>query len=56
VYRELRTLVLDIIDTVGYSDKELLKTAVWRKVVGAWLQQNGHMTLKRAGKVLPVLA
>ena len=56
VYQELQALALDIVNAVNYSDKELLKTAAWRKVVGAWLQQNGHMTLKRAGKVLPVLA
>ena len=56
IYQELQALALDIIDAVSYSNKDLLKTTVGRKVVNIWLQENGHMTLKRAGKVLPVLA
>ena len=52
VYNDLRDLALDIAGGVNYGNKELLHSAAWRKAVQVWLQENGHITLKRIGKVL----
>jgi len=54
VYQEIKELALDIIDNVEYSDKDLMLNKSWRKAVETWLHTNGHIIIKRNGKVLPI--
>jgi transposase InsO family protein len=54
VYQEINKLALEIADNIQYSEKELLVSKSWRKAVEAWLQTNGHITIRRNGKVLPI--
>ena len=52
VCNDLRDLALDVAGGVNYGNKELRHSAAWRKAVQTYLQDNGHIRLKRAGKVL----
>ena len=54
VYQEVKQLALDIADNIEYSDKELMLNKSWRKAVQTWLHSNGHIIIKRNGKVLPI--
>jgi transposase InsO family protein len=54
VYQEINKLALEIADNIQYSEKELLVSKSLRKAVEAWLQTNGHITIRRNGKVLPI--
>ena len=55
-YNEICQLAFDIEKEVSYIDKELLRCKSWRKAVQAWLHVNGHIIIKRNGKVLPISA
>ena len=54
VYKAIKQLALDIAEGVQYSNKKVVLLKSWRKAVETWLHQNGHITIKRNGKVLPV--
>lgn len=53
-YCEICQLAFDIEKEVQYIDRELVKCKSWRKAVQTWLHVNGHITIKRNGKVLPI--
>lgn len=55
-YCEIYQLAFDIEKEVQYIDKELVKCKSWRKAVQTWLHQNGHIIIKRNGKVSPISA
>lgn len=55
-YCEIYQLALDIEKEVTYNDKELMRCKSWRKAVQTWLHVNGHIIMKRNGKVLPISA
>ena len=56
VYKTIKQLTFDIAGDVQYSDEQLVVSKSWRKAVQTWLHQNGHITMKRNGEVLPILA
>jgi hypothetical protein len=56
LYKTIKQLTFDIAGDVQYSDEQLVVSKSWRKAVQTWLHQNGHITMKRNGEVLPILA
>jgi len=54
VYKTIKQLALDIAERVQYSNRKVVLLKSWRKAVEIWLHQNGHITMRRNGKVLPV--
>ena len=54
VYKTIKQLALDIAEGVQYSNQKVVLLKSWRKAVETWLHQNGHITMRRNGKVLPV--
>jgi hypothetical protein len=55
-YIEIYQLAFDITKEMQYIDKELVISNSRRKAVTTWLHVNGHITIKRNGKVLPISA
>lgn len=53
-YKTIKQLALDIAEGVQYSNQQVVLCKSWRKAVQTWLHINGHITIKRNGKVLPV--
>lgn len=53
-YKAIKQLALDIAEGVQYSNQQVVLLKSWRKAVETWLHVNGHITIKRNGKVLPV--
>lgn len=53
-YKTIKQLALDIAEGVQYSNQQVVLCKSWRKAVETWLHINGHITIKRNGKVLPV--
>jgi hypothetical protein len=54
LYDDIEQLALDITKEVNYYDNKLVLTRSWREAVKIWLHKNGHITMKRNGKVLPI--
>ena len=57
VYNIIKQFALDIAEGVQYSnqqDQQVVLIKSWRKAIETWLHQNGHITMRRNGKVLPV--
>ena len=53
-YKTIKQLALDIAEGVQYSNQQVVLLKSWRKAVETWLHVNGHITIKRNGKVLPI--
>ena len=57
VYNIIKELAIDIAERVQYSnqqDQQVVLIKSWRKAIETWLHRNGHITMRRNGKVLPV--
>lgn len=53
-YKAIKQLALDIAEGVQYSNRKMVLVSSWRKAAQTWLHQNGHITMRRNGKVLPI--
>ena len=51
--KAIKQLALDIAEGVQYSNQVVLIKS-WRKAIETWLHVNGHITMRRNGKVLPI--